>query len=46
MYFNTNYSRNPVPSVVLVHEGKSQLIVKRQIYEDILRNDLIPESLI
>lgn len=42
----SNYNRNPIPAVVLVNKGKSQLIVKRQSYDDMLQNDLIPESLI
>lgn len=41
----SNYNSNPVPAVVLVKEGQSDLIVKRQSYEDILRNAVIPERL-
>lgn len=41
----SNYNLNPVPAVVLVKEGKSDLIVKRQSYEDLLCNALIPEHL-
>ena len=39
----SNYNRNQIPAVVLVKDGKSQLMVKRQSYEDIIMNDLIPE---
>ncbi len=41
----SNYNRNPVPPVVLVNEGKAEYIVKPQTYEDIVRNDVIPEYL-
>lgn len=40
-----NYNRNTKPSVVLVCNGKSRLIVKREDYMDIIRNDIIPEDL-
>ena len=39
----SNYNRNQIPAVVLVKDGKSQLMVKRQSYDDIIMNDLIPE---
>lgn len=41
----SNYNKNPIPAVVLVKEGKSELIVKRQTNEDLIRNELIPDSL-
>jgi diaminopimelate decarboxylase len=41
----SNYNRNGVPAVVLVRDGKSDIIVKRQDYKDLLRNDVIPEYL-
>lgn len=41
----SNYNNNPIPAVVLVKEGRSDLIVKRQSYEDIIRNAVIPERL-
>ena len=41
----SNYNRNTVPPVVLVKNGKADYIVKPQSYEDIVRNDVIPESL-
>lgn len=40
-----NYNRNTKPPVVLVRNGKSRLIVKREDYMDIIRNDIIPEDL-
>lgn len=41
----SNYNRNLIPPVVLVKEGKAEYIVKPQTYEDIIRNDVIPEYL-
>lgn len=41
----SNYNRNLVPPVVLVRGGKSEYIVKPQTYEDLVRNDVIPEYL-
>lgn len=41
----SNYNRNPVPAVVLVKEGRSEVIVKRQTYENMISNDVIPDSL-
>ena len=40
-----NYNRNGRPPVVLVKNGKARIIVKGEDYEDIVRNDLIPEDL-
>lgn len=42
---SSNYNRIPRPPVVLVKDGKSRLIVKREDYGDIIRNDMIPEDL-
>lgn len=41
----SNYNRNFIPPVVLVNNGKAEYIVKPQTYEDIVRNDVIPERL-
>lgn len=41
----STYNSNPVPAVVLVKEGRSELIVKRQSYDDLLANAVIPDSL-
>ncbi len=40
-----NYNRNLIPPCVLVNEGKAEYIVRPQSYEDIVRNDVIPERL-
>ncbi|MDE6059379.1 MAG: diaminopimelate decarboxylase [Clostridia bacterium] len=41
----SNYNRNLIPPAVLVKDGKAEYIVKPQTYEDLVRNDVIPESL-
>jgi diaminopimelate decarboxylase len=43
---SSNYNRIAKPAVVLVSGGKAHVIVKRETYEDIVRNDLIPEHLL
>lgn len=42
----SNYNKNPIPAVVLVKQGESELIVKRQTYEDMIQNEIVPERLI
>lgn len=37
---SSNYNRLRKPAVVMVNNGEDRLIVKRQTYEDILRNDI------
>lgn len=37
---SSNYNRIPRPAVVMVREGKDRLIVKRETYEDLLRNEI------
>lgn len=36
----SNYNRIPKPPVVMVRDGKARLIVKRETYEDLIRNDI------
>lgn len=36
----SNYNRLPKPAVVMIKDGVDRLIVKRETYEDVLRNDL------
>ena len=36
----SNYNRIPKPPVVMVKDRKTKLVVKRETYEDILKNDL------
>lgn len=40
---SSNYNRLPRPAVVLVNQGKDDVIVKKETYTDIVRNDTIPE---
>ncbi|MDF2673340.1 MAG: lysA [Clostridiales bacterium] len=37
---SSNYNRNSRPAVVMVKDGMDRLIVKRETYEDIIRNDI------
>lgn len=41
----SNYNRNLIPPVVLVKDGKAEYLVKPQTYEDLIRNDVLPQSL-
>ena len=36
----SNYNRIPRPAVVMVKDGKSRVIIKRESYEDIIKNDI------
>ncbi len=40
---SSNYNRLPRPPVVLVNQGKDDLMVKRETYADIVRNDTVPK---
>jgi diaminopimelate decarboxylase len=39
-----NYNKQPIPAVVMVEQGTARLIVKRQSYYDLIRNELLPEG--
>ncbi len=41
----SNYNRNLIPAAVLVKDGKSDIIIKRQTYADLVRNDVVPKKL-
>lgn len=41
----SNYNRLPRPAVVLVRAGEAELIVRRETYEQLVQNDLMPERL-
>lgn len=42
----SNYNRFTKPSVVLVKDGNADLIVAREKWEDLTRNDIIPKRLL
>ncbi len=41
----SNYNRNFIPAAVLVNEGKAEYIIRPQTYEDLVRNDDLPDRL-
>ncbi len=42
----SNYNRLPRPAAVLVSDGEANLIIRRETYEDLIRQDLLPERLV
>jgi diaminopimelate decarboxylase len=40
-----NYNRFPRPAMILVRDGEAELIVRRESYADLIRNDVIPARL-
>ena len=40
---SNNYNKAPRPAVVFVKDGKSTLSIKRESYEDLIRNDVLIE---
>lgn len=43
---SSNYNRLGRPAAVLVKDGTADLILKREDYNDLLRNDVIPHRLV
>jgi diaminopimelate decarboxylase len=41
----SNYNRNFIPQAILVNNGKARTIIKKQTYQDLVRNDVIPDDL-
>lgn len=41
----SNYNRVPRPAAVLVNSGEASLILQRETYQDLIRQDCLPESL-
>ena len=37
---SSNYNRIPRPPVVMVKDGKARVVVKRETFDDLIRNDL------
>lgn len=42
---SSNYNRLPRPAMVLVADGQADLIVRRESYQDLIRNDEVPDRL-
>ncbi|MCL6433142.1 MAG: diaminopimelate decarboxylase [Leptolyngbyaceae cyanobacterium HOT.MB2.61] len=42
---SSNYNRIPRPSAVLVREGEANIILQRETYQDLMRQDRLPERL-
>ncbi|MBP2649797.1 MAG: diaminopimelate decarboxylase [Firmicutes bacterium] len=42
---SSNYNRNVKPAVVFVNDGNADLVVKRETYNDLIRNDVVPERM-
>lgn len=40
-----HYNKNVIPAVVLVKDGKDEVIVKRETYDDMISNEIIPDKL-
>lgn len=38
---SSNYNRIPRPAMVFVKDGKDKLVIKRETYEDLIKNDLM-----
>ncbi|WP_035173828.1 diaminopimelate decarboxylase, partial [Lactobacillus equicursoris] len=36
----SNYNRNPRPAVVFAEDGQDKLVIKRESYDDLIKNDL------
>ena len=41
----SNYNRNFIPPAILCKDGKAEYIIKPQTYEDLVRNDVLPDRL-
>jgi len=39
---SSNYNGLPRPAVVLVNDGHDELMIKRESYDDLIKNDIIP----
>jgi diaminopimelate decarboxylase len=42
----SNYNRIPRPATVLVNNGEANTILQRETYQDLLRQDRLPQRLI
>lgn len=37
----SNYNKNTLPAVVFVKDGEDRLVVRRQTYDDMIKNECI-----
>jgi len=42
----SNYNRIPRPAAILVRDGDASLLIKRETWDDLLRQDCLPERLV
>ncbi|MEL6603738.1 MAG: diaminopimelate decarboxylase [Cyanobacteria bacterium J06614_10] len=42
---SSNYNRVPKPAAVLVNNGQAEIILRRETYADLVRNDCLPAAL-
>jgi diaminopimelate decarboxylase len=42
---SSNYNRLPRPAAILVNQGEAYLILQRETYQDLIRQDRLPERL-
>ena len=42
----SNYNRIPRPAAVLVNHGEANLIVRRETYDDLVKQDCLPQRLL
>jgi diaminopimelate decarboxylase len=42
----SNYNRLPKPTAVLVRDGEANVIIQRETYQDLIRQDRLPERLV
>ncbi|MGL5878086.1 MAG: diaminopimelate decarboxylase [Xenococcaceae cyanobacterium] len=42
----SNYNRLPRPAAILVNDGEANLILERETYQDLIRQDRLPERLV
>jgi diaminopimelate decarboxylase len=42
----SNYNRIPRPAAILVGQGEANLILKRETYSDLMRQDIVPDRLV
>jgi diaminopimelate decarboxylase len=36
----SNYNRIPKPAMIMIKDGKARLVVKRETYADLMKNEL------